>query len=240
MCTNYVPSAKAAYLEARLGALAAPDVSALAHVSEVFPGYSAPVVLRRGAAAGGFAVLRPAQFGLVPHWCTDAAQARDISRKTYNARSETAASKPSFRAAWAARQWVLVPMQCFFEPSWEDAPANGGRPTRWRIARTDGQPFAVAGLWDRWTDPATGSVQGSFTVLTVNADGHAVMGRMHRPDEEKRMPVIVPPAHYADWLQASPQEAMDFMRAAPAEDLVAAADPLVRASTPVAPNLSLF
>ncbi|MBX9834450.1 MAG: SOS response-associated peptidase [Burkholderiaceae bacterium] len=239
MCTNYVPSAKAAYLEARLGELAVPDVAALTPSAEVYPGYSAPVVLRRGGTNERSAALRLAQFGLVPHWCTDAAQARDISRKTYNARSETAASKPSFRTAWAARQWVLVPMQCFFEPSWEDAAVNGGRPTRWRIARADGQPFAVAGLWDRWTDPTTGGVQGSFTVLTVNADGHAVMGRMHRPDEEKRMPVIVPPAHYADWLQASPQQAVELMRAAPAEDLVAAAAPLDRAA-PVEPNLSLF
>jgi putative SOS response-associated peptidase YedK len=239
MCTNYVPSAKAAYLEARLGKLTVPDVAALAPLAEVYPGYSAPVVLRRGGASDRLAALRLAQFGLVPHWCADAAQARDISRKTYNARSETAASKPSFRTAWAARQWVLVPMQCFFEPSWEDAAAHGGRPTRWRITRADGQPFAVAGLWDRWCDPATGNVQGSFTVLTVNADGHAVMGRMHRPDEEKRMPVIVPPARYADWLQASPQQAVDFMRAAPAEDLVAAAAPLERAA-PELPNLSLF
>lgn len=235
MCINFQPAANPAFLAERLGPLEPP----LGHLEDVFPGYQAHVALRRGGAGGSLAALRPAQFGLVPHWCTDAVQARDMSRKTYNARSETAASKPSFRAAWAARQWVLVPMQCFFEPSWEDAPANGGRPTRWRIARADGQPFAVAGLWDRWTDPATGSVQGSFTVLTVNADGHAVMGRMHRPDEEKRMPVIVSPAHYADWLQASPQQAVEFMRAAPAEDLVAAAAALDRAA-PVAPNLSLF
>lgn len=234
MCTNYVPPPHVDFLSLRLGPLQL-DVGT---PPEVFPGYLAPIVLRRGAGGDSLAALRPAQFGLVPHWCSDAAQARDISRKTYNARSETAASKPSFRAAWAARQWALVPMDCFFEPSWEDASAYGGRPVRWRIARADGAPFAVAGLWDRWTDPATGSVQGSFTVLTVNADGHAVMGRMHRPDEEKRMPVIVPPAHYADWLLASPQQAGDFMRAAPAEDLVATAAPLDRASS--APNLSLF
>ena len=235
MCINFRLAANPAFLAERLGPLEPP----LGQLEDIFPGYQAHVALRRSGGGDSLAALRPAQFGLVPHWCSDAAQARDISRKTYNARSETAASKPSFRTAWAARQWVLVPMQCFFEPNWEDAAANCGRPTRWRIARADGQPFAVAGLWERWTDPATGSVQGSFTVLTVNADGHAVMGRMHRPDEEKRMPVIVPPAHYADWLRASPQQAGDFMRAAPAEDLVAAAAPLDRAA-PVAPNLSLF
>jgi putative SOS response-associated peptidase YedK len=117
--------------------------------------------------------------------------------------------------------------------------ANAGRPTRWRIARSDGQPFAVAGLWDRWTDPATGNVLGSFTLLTVNADGHAVMGCMHRLGEEKRMPVIVPPGRYADWLQASPQQAVELMRAAPAEELVAQAAPLDKPEA-LATNLSLF
>jgi putative SOS response-associated peptidase YedK len=184
--------------------------------------------------------LRLAQFGLVPHWCQDAAQARELSRKTYNARSETAASKPSFRHAWSSAQWVLVPMDCFFEPSWEDAAANAGRPTRWRIAQADGQPFAVAGLWDRWTDPATGASSGSFTVLTVNADGHAVMGRMHRPDEEKRMPVIVASERYAEWLSASPQHAASLMQAAPAEILCAAPAPITTTSEPVTKTLSLF
>ena len=235
MCVNFQPAANPAFLAERLGPLEPP----LGPLEDIFPGYSAPVALRRRGRGESLAALRPAQFGLVPHWCRDAAQARDISRKTYNARSETAASKPSFRSAWAASQWVLVPMQCFFEPSWEGAADPGGRPTRWRIAQADGAPFAVAGLWDRWTDPATGSVQGSFTVLTVNADGHAVMGRMHRPDEEKRMPVIVPPARYADWLQASPQQAADFMRAAPAEALVAHAAPLARARSATSAH-SLF
>lgn len=232
MCINFRPAANPAFLAERLGPLEPP----LGQLEDVFPGYQAPVALRRGAGGDSLAALRPAQFGLVPHWCNDATQARDISRKTYNARSETAASKPSFRTAWAARQWVLVPMDCFFEPCWEDAPAHGGRPVRWRIARADGAPFAVAGLWDRWADPATGQLQGSFTVLTVNADGHAVMGRMHRPDEEKRMPAIVPPERYADWLQATPQTAIGFLQAAPAEWLQAQADPLPgtppRAHTP--------
>ena len=232
MCTNFVPAPHVDFLSLRLGPL---DLVG-GTPPETFPGYQAPVALRRHGGGASLAALRPAQFGLVPHWCTDAKQARDISRKTYNARSETAASKPSYRSAWAARQWVLVPMTCFFEPCWEDAADHGGRPVRWRIEQADGAPFAVAGLWDRWTDPATGDLLGSFTILTVNADGHGVMGRMHRPDEEKRMPAIVPPEHYADWLQATPQNAMAYLQAAPASSLRAEAAPLPgtppRAHTP--------
>lgn len=237
MCINFQPAVNSAYLAERLGPLEPPVGQ---WPQDIYPGYLAPVAVRRRKQGASAAALRLAQFGLVPHWCSDAAQAREISRKTYNARSETAASKPSFRSAWAAGQWVLVPMECFFEPCWEDAPANGGRPTRWRIGRADGAPFAVAGLWDRWTDPASGAQAGSFTVLTVNADGHAVTGRMHRPEEEKRMPVIVPPERYADWLNASPAQAMDLMSAAPASELTAAPAPLNPDSPTPPQTLQLF
>ena len=68
----------------------------------------------------------------------------------------------------------------------------------------------------------------SFTLLMVNADGHAIMGRMHRPGEEKRMPAIIAPADYSAWLQTEPENASHFllpfdasrMSAAPASKVV--------------------
>ncbi|WP_296508259.1 SOS response-associated peptidase [Rhodoferax sp.] len=244
MCTNFVPSARTDFLAQRLGAVtpAGRDWPA-----ETYPGYAAPVVVR---SAGG-ASVQLAQFGLIPPWSRDAHHARELARGTYNARSETVALKPSFRNAWAARQWALVPMECFFEPCWEDAAQQGGRATRWRIALRDGEPFAVAGLWERWTDKLSGEQADSFTLLTVNADGHPLMGRMHRPGEEKRIPVIVPPAHYADWLHASPQQAMAFMQSYPAQDMQGEPAPVLRTPKTTRPakhpdrpappeNLSLF
>jgi len=247
MCTNFIPSARVDFLEQRLGPLASVSPNASAWPAETFPGYAAPVVVRAGQGA----TLQVAQFGLVPPWSKDAQHARELARGTYNARSETVSAKPSFRHAWANRQWALVPMECFFEPCWEDAAAHGGRAVRWRMSMPHGQPFAVAGLWERWTDKASGEQADSLTLLTVNADGHPLMGRMHRQGDEKRMPVIVPPDRYADWLQASPQQAMDFMQQFPAEQMRGEPAPVARVakaprpvpgsdSTPPPENLSLF
>ena len=215
MCTNYVPSSRdhIASLPG-LGPLTLPGPEA-AWPAETYPGYAAPLVL-------GGAQCVVARFGLVPRWCADARQATTVSRGTYNARSETVASKPSFRPAWLERRFALAPMQHFFEPCWEQAHRHGNRPTRWRLGRADGAPFAAAALHERWTDSASGECIHSFSLLTVNADGHPLLCRMHRPGDEKRMLVIVPPTHYRTWLGATLHQATDFMRTTPAEELTGA------------------
>lgn len=219
MCTNYIPSARHEIAALRPGLMALPSTD---WAPEVFPGGEAPILVRGEADA---MACRLARFGLVPRWCRDATHAREISRGTYNARSETAAQKTSFRSAWHARQWALAPMQSFFEPCWEDAEAHQGRSVRWQMSMADSSAFAVAGLWESWTDRSDGVVTISFTLLTVNADGHPVMGRMHRPGDEKRMPVIVPASDYAAWLQATPANAAAFMQRFPAENMQAAPAP---------------
>lgn len=232
MCTNYTPSARHEIAALRLGVIGLPTGS---WPDEVYPGYAAPIVVRNTDGSGANCVL--ARFGLIPRWCRDQTQASTVARGTYNARSETVASKPSFRDPWRERQWALAPMQAFFEPCWENAKElHGGRAVRWRIGRADGAPFAVAGLWERWTHPDSGVVDMTFTLLTVNADGHAVLGRMHRPDEEKRMPAIVPAHAYASWLNACPETASSLLLPMLAEELSAAPAPRVTES----PNLSLF
>ena len=178
MCTNYTPTSRDRLRAAQLGVAHLPPAE---WPSEVFPGYEAPILVRGGAP--GQHDLAPrcllARFGLVPRWSRDAAHARELSRHTTNARSETAAVKPSFRGPWRDRHWALAPMENFFEPCWET-----GHAVRWRIARADGDLFAAAGLWERWTDPASGEITASFTLLTVNADVHPLMARMHRPGDE--------------------------------------------------------
>lgn len=239
MCTNYVPSARQEIAALRLGVQDMPHET---WPDEIYPGYAAPVLVR---GEGDAVLCRVAQFGLIPRWCKDAHQATDISRKTYNARSETAAEKPSYRGPWHQRQWALAPMQSYFDPCWEDAAHNGGRAVRWQMGMADGSPFAVAGLWEQWVQPQDGVITHSFTLLTVNADGHAIMGRMHRPGDEKRMPVIIRPADYAAWLQASPQQALGFMQTFDARGMSAQPAPKAlpvrspqKDSTPQ--NLSLF
>ncbi len=231
MCTNFVPSTRHEIAASRLGVIQLP---AEQWPDEVFPGYQAPIVVRGEGVAPPRCEL--ARFGLIPRWANDRAKALELSRGTYNARSETAGLKPSFRGPWHARQWALVPMQSFFEPCWEEAAVHGGRSQRWQIARADGAPFAAAGLWEQWIDPDSGEVIRSFTLLTVNADGHALLGRMHKPGDEKRMPVIVGSDQYAHWLHASPTAALSLMRALPASELRGWAAPRKAASA----NGSLF
>ena len=230
MCTQYVPSSIEQAAAMRLGVAHLPykewpDV--------VFPGYDAPIVAARfpvGAISSVAisdavddtttittdTVLTVASFGLVPRWSRDAAQSKSIAKGTYNARHETAAIKPSFRNPWRERQWALIPMAEYFDPCWEDADRNGGRSVRWRIAMNDDTPFTCAGLWERWRNPATGTIDTSFSLLTVNADGHPICSRLHRSGDEKRMPVIIAEADRHAWLNATPTEALRFMKAMPA------------------------
>ncbi len=214
MCTNYTPTARDRFKASRLG---------IAHLPvnhwppEVFPGYEAPIVVQSG---GDTFKLEIAKFGLMPRWCRDPAQAQQIARGAYNARSETVAQKPSFRSAWRERQWALAPMESYFDPMWEDAAHNGGKSVRWRIAGADGEPFACAALWERWSDTSTGDIITSFSLLTVNAAGHALCGRLQRPGDEKRMPVIIAANDCDAWLHATPDEAQAFMRTPPAGVLV--------------------
>src|SRR5450830_939297 len=109
------------------------------------------------------------QFGLVPAWVKSASDAKLRSVKLVNARSETLTTSTPFRDAWLASQRCIVPMMAFFE---DDLRTGKAVPTR--IARVDGKPMGVAGLWERWTG-AEGEEIISFTLLTVNANSHALM-----------------------------------------------------------------
>nr|WP_255346480.1 SOS response-associated peptidase family protein [Acidovorax sp. JHL-9] len=128
------------------------------------------------------------------------------SRHTYNARTETVAEKPSYRTAWHQRQFCLVPLGRFFEPCWET-----GKAVPWSIHRQDGEPFTVAGIWDRWNDRATGEIVVSFSMLTINADGHPIMGRFHRPGDERRSLVVIPHSRWAAWLSATSESAAPLL-----------------------------
>lgn len=154
-------------------------------------------------------------FGLLPFWAKDT----KLARNTYNARSETAAAKPSFRAAWKEAKHCIIPAVAIYEPDWRT-----GKAVPSRITRADDSLMCIAGLWERWTSP-DGEVVHSMSMLTVNADDHPLMNQYHRPDDEKRMVVILPNGSIRDWLKASANESMEFMRQYPADRLTAEAKP---------------
>ncbi|HEY0846580.1 MAG TPA: SOS response-associated peptidase family protein [Noviherbaspirillum sp.] len=211
MCANYIPSTRD-QLQQYFG-VAAPDAD---YKAEAFPGSMAPMIrLPRTDAVPGDRACALGMFGMVPHWAEP-----KLARQTYNARTETVATKPSFRQAWKKRQFCIVPLATFFEPSYES-----GKAERFEIADAQGAPLGIAGLWEFKPDGGNGLPLLSFTMLTINADGHALMQRFHKPEDEKRMLVILRPEQYDDWLHCPVEDAPEFFVRYPAERLVARAAP---------------
>jgi len=127
----------------------------------------------------------PARWGLIPSWAKD----EKIALHTFNARAETLAEKPSFRAAFKRRR-CLVPVSAFFE--WRVIPGERKK-QKLRFVSVDGNPLALAGLWEHWTAPDSGEVVESYTVITTTANG--LMAPIH-----DRMPVILADKDWAAWL----------------------------------------
>ena len=203
MCSHY----QAVEDARRLGREFGVKLTAPATRSDIWPGYKASFIRVHPHADTGEDSAPSSEcltglFGLVPHW------AKDIKacRYTFNSRSETAAQKPSFRDAWRRRQRCIIPAEAIYEPDW-----RSGKAVATRIARADGEPMGIAGLWSSWQSPA-GEFVLSFTMLTINAQDHSLMQRFHKPDDEKRMVVILPTQRYHDWLNANLEHGMAFMK----------------------------
>lgn len=155
-------------------------------------------------------------FGLIPFWSKTA----KVARQTYNARSETVAAKPSYRAAWKERRLCVIPAGCFFEPCYES-----GKPVRWRIERADGTPFGIAGIWERRIND-DGLPTWSMSMLTINATDHPLMKRFHKPDDEKRSVVVLDDDDWDAWLTAKTEaDVRSFLRLFDPETMTASADP---------------
>jgi putative SOS response-associated peptidase YedK len=153
------------------------------------------------------------QFGLVPAWVKSASDAKLRSTKLVNARHETVTTSNNFRDAWLSGQRCIVPMMAFFEDDFRP-----GKAVPTRISRIDGKPMGAAGVWCRWVGAGDEEII-SFTLLTVNANSHALMHRYQNPGAEKRMPVILSEGAYDAYLSARPEKAKEFMRPFAAERL---------------------
>ena len=201
MCSNYVPVTRMDRMLTFFGVER--DRDALEH--DVYPTGLAPFIrLSTEGTEGGkpSMIAEDGHFGLVPHFATELA----YGRRTYNARSETVATKASFKLAWTRGQRCLIPAEHFYEPNWET-----GKAVRWRISQPGDVPMGIAGIYWTWRSPE-GNVAHTFAMLTVNADGHAVMSRFHKPGDEKRMVVILDPSEYQGWLSCNMMEAPRYFR----------------------------
>ena len=208
MCAVYSPTVNQDWVQSTFG-LVLPSPVLPAAAKEVYPGYQGPIVVR--SQRDGRTALGLANFGLIPPWARD----NKIARHTYNARLETVDSKPSYRDAWRHAHWAIVLADAFYEPCYET-----GRAVRWQIALGNGEPMGIAGLWQRWREPKTDQVVASFTMLTINADGHPLMSRLHKPDDEKRTPVVLAQASFEGWLSAGVQDARQYLSLAQMPELV--------------------
>jgi putative SOS response-associated peptidase YedK len=139
------------------------------------------------------AIVRPAdegreaalvRWGLLPHWAKDA----KIAYKLINARAETLAEKPAFRSL-LGRYRCLVLADGFYE--WRVGQDGGRDPLHFRLG--DGSPFAFAGLWTSRTDPASGELVESCTIVTTAPN--PLVAPVH-----DRMPVILPRGLEDEWL----------------------------------------
>ncbi len=175
MCGRYTLSTPGELVAELCGLEVAPRLEPRYNIA---PTQEAAVVRR----LGGRRRLDLLRWGLVPYWARDPG----IGNRLINARSESAADKPSFRDSFKRRR-CLVPADGFFE--WRKSSA-GKQPYLVRLR--DGAPFAFAGLWDRWV-PHDGEPVESFTILTTAPN--PLVAELH-----DRMPVILPPAGFESWL----------------------------------------
>lgn len=142
-----------------------------------------------------------------------------------HARSEELEDKPTFRIPWKRGQRCIIPADWFDEPNWES-----GKNVWWRFKRADGEPWALAGLWDTWRDNETGEMVESYTMLTMHANSHPLMGRMHKPDvdritkvplpfeqQDKRSVIPIEQGDVDQWLTGSMRDAKALLRLAPFE-----------------------
>jgi putative SOS response-associated peptidase YedK len=164
--------------------------------AELLPRYNiaptqnvAAVLLRHGQRQ-----LDYLRWGLIPSWAPDAKPAASL----INALAETVAEKPAFRAAFRARR-CLIPADGYYE--WQRV-GKTKQPYLYELG--DGQPFAMAGLWQAWRGPSgNDATLLSCTVLTTAAN--ALAAAVH-----DRMPVILHEADYSTWLD--PQTDADALK----------------------------
>jgi putative SOS response-associated peptidase YedK len=205
MCGRYSLFTPAEELEERFGASFPRPVEPRYNCA---PGQQLPVVA--GDEPDRFSFKG---WGLVPSW------ADDSSTSFINARAETVREKRSFAEPFESRR-CLVPADGFYE--WVEE--EGGKQP-YRVAYTDDRPFAMAGLWERWTPPTRqtglaefgGDDEGepetreTFTVVTT--EPNAVVADLHH-----RMAVVLSPEEESTWLHGDPEEAFQLLDPAPADD----------------------
>lgn len=236
MCGRYTLTMPIDSMRELFGFDAQPNLAARYNIA---PGQDIPAVRINDAGTGR--QLAGFNWGLVPSWVKDPATANHM----INARGETIAEKPSFRAAFQRRR-CLIPANGFYE--WKSTGKGIKQP--YYIQLEGGAPFAFAGIWERW-EGGDGDHWETCAVVTTEAT-EALMPIHHR------MPVILPPEAHETWLTGDVKEVGGLMMpyVGPTEawpvatlvnkvqndspELVEQAEPLAPPAPPAQSQLDLF
>lgn len=194
-------------------------------VRDMRPLYKSPFMRRARDVAGYERELVVGQWGLIPPFSPShipqtkprKGETKGKRLSTVNARANGIESKPTYRDAWAKGQRCIIPAASFIEPCWET-----GVHVPWNFRRADGALWGLAGLWAPWTDLATGEVWDSYTMLTLNANLHPLMSRMHKlevdaktklplPIQDKRSVVSIEAHDFDRWLTCTVEEAKEML-----------------------------
>jgi putative SOS response-associated peptidase YedK len=189
MCGRFTLRAGATDVASHFGLDDVPDL--LGSRFNIAPSQSVAVVRLDDT---GRRTLRMDKWGLIPAWSKEA----KIGFRLTNARAETVSEKPAFRSAFKSRR-CLIPADGFYE--WLAITSKQKQP--YHFHRIDGALLGFAGLWERWTNPESQVIE-SCTIITTSANG--VVKPIH-----DRMPVILDPADYGQWLD--PRAGADDLRA---------------------------
>ena len=199
------------------------------------PLYRGPFLRGKGEVGRELVV---GQWGMIPpHSKTHIPTGKDGKRlSTVNARREGMAKSWTYGGPWRKGQRCIIPAQLYVEPYW-----GTGKHIPWQFERTDGEPWGLAGLWGEWTDPVTGEVVASYTMITQNCDDVPVLNLMHRPDpkrapnmQDKRTVVPLETGDWDTWLHGTVEQAEALIRVPPLELFVhRAKDPAQQVELPV-------
>jgi putative SOS response-associated peptidase YedK len=145
--------------------------------------------------------LRVVRWGLVPSWAKDIS----IGSRMINARAETVSEKPAFRKAFASRR-CLLPADGYYE--WQPPPAGTKAPKQpYFICRPDHGVLAFAGIYELWRDrsmPRDDPAAWLWTAAVITTTAPDELGEIH-----DRMPMVISPASWADWLDPDNTDAAD-------------------------------
>ncbi len=141
-------------------------------------------------------VISQLKWGLVPSWSKEARTSQGL----INARAETITEKPSFREAFKSRR-CIIPASGFYE--WQKQTKGAKQPFYFYLKEKD--VFGFAGLWEEWLDKESGELLETCTIITTEAN--EVLKPVH-----ERMPVILKPESYDEWLDAKVKDTDDLQK----------------------------